>query len=84
MQKSQNTANFATCPFILNTMAQRLDARVFILGHQPQQEGWHVFGENLIILASDHDHGCLLELDLAKPYTAKTLVERIVPLASIA
>lgn len=69
---------------VLDTMARRLDARVFILGHQPQQAGWRVFGENLIILASDHDHGCLLELDLAKPYTARTLAERIIPLASIA
>jgi hypothetical protein len=69
---------------IVSTMAQRLNARVFILGHQPQPTGWRVFGENLIILASDHDHGCLLELDLAQTYTVQALISRIVPLASIA
>jgi hypothetical protein len=71
-------------PELLNTMAQKLDARLFILGHQPQPEGWRIFGENLIILACDHDHGSLLDLDLSKLYTAQTLSDRLIPLASIA
>jgi hypothetical protein len=69
---------------LLNTMAGRLDARVFILGHQPQPDGWRQAGNNLIILACDHDHGCLLELDLAQTYTVQTLADHIIPLASIA
>jgi len=67
----------------LDRMAKLLDVDVFILGHQPQTQGWCKAGENLIILACDHNHGCLLEVDLSKPYTAATLVDLIIPLASI-
>ncbi len=67
----------------LDKMGELLDADIFILGHQAQPEGWSRAGENLIIIASDHNHGCLLPIDLAKSYTVETLVESIVPLASI-
>jgi len=68
---------------LLDRMAQQFDVDVFVLGHQPQPSGWKQMGENLIILACDHNHGCLIELDLAKPYSATELADRIVPLASI-
>ena len=68
---------------LLDKMAELFDVDVFILGHQPQQQGWSRAGKNLIIIASDHNHGCLLSLDLAKSYTTETLIDLIVPLASI-
>jgi hypothetical protein len=64
-------------------MAELFDVDIFILGHQPQQQGWSRAGKNLIIIASDHNHGCLLPIDLAKSYTVETLIDSIVPLASI-
>jgi predicted phosphodiesterase len=67
----------------LDKMAELFDVDIFILGHQPQQQGWSRAGENLIIIASDHNHGCLLPIDLAKSYTVDTLIDSIVPLASI-
>ena len=67
----------------LDELAQRLDVDTFILGHQAQSKGWCRAGDNLLILASDHNHGCLLELDLAKTYTAETLANLITPLASM-
>jgi predicted phosphodiesterase len=67
----------------LDKMAELLDVDIFILGHQPQQQGWSRAGENLIIIASDHNHGCLLPIDLAKSYTIDKLLDSIVPLASI-
>ncbi len=67
----------------LDKMAALFDVDTFILGHQPQQQGWSQAGKNLIILASDHNHGCLLPIDLAKSYTIETLIDLIVPLASI-
>ena len=67
----------------LNKMAELLDVDIFILGHQAQPQGWSQAGENLIIIASDHNHGCLLPVDLTKSYTIETLIESIVPLASI-
>jgi hypothetical protein len=67
----------------LNRLAERLDADIFILGHQAQTHGWCQAGENLIILACDHNHGCLVEVDLTRPWTALELAGHIVPLASI-
>ena len=67
----------------LDKLAQRLDVDLFLLGHQAQPKGWRQAGDNLIILASDHNHGCLLELDLAKTYTADRLAESPLHLASV-
>jgi hypothetical protein len=67
----------------LDATAELFDVDIFILGHQPQKQGWGQKGENLIILASDHNHGCLLPIDLSKTYTVETLIDSIIPLSSI-
>lgn len=68
----------------LDELANKLDSDFFILGHQPQQQGFNKVGDNLIIVASEHNHGCLLRIDLTKSYTMEELIDSIVPLASIA
>jgi hypothetical protein len=68
---------------LLDRMAEILDSDIFILGHQPQEQGRCQAGRNLIILASNHNHGCLLPLDLAQSHTVEQLMESIVPLASV-
>ena len=67
----------------LDKLAGIFDVDIFILGHQPQEQGWNQAGDNLIIIASNHNHGCLLSIDLAKSYTIEQLIDSIVPLASI-
>jgi len=67
----------------LGRLAEQLDVDLFVLGHQPQQQGWNQAGSNLIILASDHNHGCLLEIDLARSWSVAELVAKVVPLASV-
>lgn len=67
----------------LDEFAKDLDVKNFILGHQKQDTGFTKAGENLIILTSEHNHGCLIAFDIAKQYTTDELVECIVPLASI-
>jgi len=69
---------------LLDKMAELLDADIFILGHQAQSEGWSQAGENLLIIASDHNHGCLLPIDLSVSYTIDQLIELIQPLTAIA
>ena len=64
-------------------MAALLDVEFFILGHQTQQKGWSRPEDNLIIITSEHNHGCLIRVDLAKSYTIEELADSIVPLASI-
>jgi hypothetical protein len=68
----------------LNTMAQKLDVDLFILGHQPQEIGWTVAGDNALIIASEHNHGCLLKFDLDRRYTLEELSGKVFPIASIA
>jgi len=68
----------------LDKMAKLFDADIFILGHQPQQQGWSQAGNNLIIIASNHNHGCLLPINLTESYTIEQLIDSIVPLTSIA
>jgi hypothetical protein len=68
----------------LDTMAKLFDVDTFILGHQPQQQGWCQAGKNLIIIASNHNHGCLLPINLAQSYTIEQLTDSIVPLTTIA
>jgi len=69
---------------LLDKMAKVLDADIFILGHQKQEQGCCPAGENLIILATDHDHGCILPIDLAKSYTVENLLDLVIPVAAIA
>jgi len=68
---------------LLDRMARLFDVDIFILGHQPQLQGWRQVGKNLIIVDSSHNHGCLLSIELAKSYTMEHLIKSIVPLASI-
>jgi len=69
---------------LLDRMAETFDVDIFVLGHQRQEQGWSRAGSNLIIIASDHNHGCLLPVDLAASYTIERLIDRLVPLTSIA
>lgn len=67
----------------LRRLAEMLDVDVFILGHQPQETGWALAAPNTLIIASEHNFGCLLEFDLDKSYTASELVDCLVPLSTI-
>ncbi|MCI0498358.1 MAG: metallophosphoesterase [Planctomycetales bacterium] len=64
----------------LARLAQMLDVDVFVLGHQPQENGWLLAGFNTLIIASEHAFGCVLCFDLDKPYTAPELTAHILPL----
>jgi len=68
---------------LLDKMAEMFDVDIFILGHQPQEQGWCQAGKNLIVIASNHNHGYLLPIDLAKSYTIEQLIDALVPVASL-
>lgn len=67
----------------LNTLRELLDVDFFICGHQPQEMGYNVVHDRMLILASDHNHGVFLPFDLRKPLTLESLVGNIHPLAEI-
>ncbi|MCF7975525.1 MAG: metallophosphoesterase [Phycisphaerae bacterium] len=68
----------------LDKLADMLKTRLFILGHQPQPEGWNRAGDNLLLIASDHNHGCLVHASLESEISMEDLINSIVPLSSIA
>ena len=57
--------------------AKAVNARIIITGHQPQESGFAVNGEQHLIIASDHSQGVYLPIDLSVPYTMDELVDRI-------
>lgn len=66
-------------PALLDRLSKAYEADVFIIGHQPQESGFAVQFDRLIILASDHNHGVFLPVDCRKKYTIDQLVDRIRP-----
>ena len=68
----------------LAELRRLLDVDFFVCGHQPQESGFDIVHGRMIILASDHNHGVFLAMDLAKPVTLECLTRQIRPLAAVA
>jgi hypothetical protein len=68
----------------LSDLMQRWHVDMFIVGHQSQEYGHGRPLDEMIILASDHNHGHCLPFDLSVDYTSDALYGLIKPLASIA
>ena len=60
----------------IDVFAERLGVEIFIVGHTPQEDGYAVVGR-MIILASDHQHGVFLPIDLSRKYTVEQLERNI-------
>jgi hypothetical protein len=57
--------------------ADAVSARIVITGHQPQEAGYLVNGDRHLILASDHNQGVFLPMDLSESYDMEMLVGRL-------
>jgi hypothetical protein len=68
----------------VDRMAELVGANLFVTGHQPQETGWKLLHKNMLVVASDHNHGVLLPIQLDKTYTGEELAGMVVPLAGIA
>lgn len=68
----------------LRRLSEMLDVDVMVLGHQPQELGWTLVEPNTLIIASEHNFGCVLEFALDKTYTANELSQNIRALNTIA
>jgi hypothetical protein len=64
-------------PETAGRFCDQVGAKIVITGHQPQESGFYVNGDRHLILASDHNQGVFLPMDLAHSYTMPELVERI-------
>ena len=70
-------------PECLEKLGEMWDVDMFIVGHQPQGQGCGRPYSQMIILASDHIHGCFLPFELGKRYEPDELFAQAKPLASI-
>ena len=57
--------------------AQKVGAKIIVTGHQPQEMGYAINGEKHLIIASDHNQGVFLPIDLSKQYEMSALVSRL-------
>jgi len=67
----------------LDELRRRWHVDVFVVGHKPQTEGAAAEYDCLIVLASDHPHGCFLPFRLDEHYDRDALYRLIQPVASI-
>ncbi len=56
----------------------------FVLGHQRADMGYELIGDSMIVMASDHNHGIAMQIDLSESYTRPQLTECIYPLGAMA
>ncbi|MEO0475609.1 MAG: hypothetical protein AAF085_06520, partial [Planctomycetota bacterium] len=68
---------------IAKELAEAWGVEQFILGHQPAEMGWEEKAHNILVLASDHGHGCCLPIDLSQSYTREALIDRVLPINGI-
>jgi hypothetical protein len=64
-------------PPAVDKFLEHVGARIVVTGHQPQETGYLVNGDKHLIIASDHNQGVFLPIDLSKEYTMDELVERL-------
>lgn len=68
---------------ITEELAEAWGVKVFVVGHQPAEMGTEPVADNTLILASDHNHGVALPIDLSKTYNRDELMDAAVPLAGV-
>ena len=64
-------------PATVDVFAERVGAKLIVTGHQPQDSGYLVNGNKHLIIASDHNQGVFLPLDLSEEYEMVDVVSRI-------
>ncbi|CAN5649711.1 metallophosphoesterase [soil metagenome] len=64
-------------PAGVKVFAEKVGAETIVTGHQPQESGFYVNGDQHLIIASDHNQGVMLPIELGKSYDAPTLAGRL-------
>jgi hypothetical protein len=64
-------------PEFVAKFAEVVGAGVIVTGHQPQDMGYGVNGDQHLIIASDHNQGVVLQMDLAREYSMEELVRSL-------
>jgi hypothetical protein len=70
-------------PAGVDKFLEKVDAKLIVTGHQPQEYGYLVNGDKHLIIASDHNQGVFLAIDLAQEYTLDQLVEHLTKFVAV-
>ena len=70
-------------PEQVEQLAETWGARLFITGHQPAEMGYDIYGQKLLVIASDHEHGHVIPIDLSQRYDMDKVIEALQPLAAV-
>ncbi|MEM8738707.1 MAG: hypothetical protein AAGG38_09565 [Planctomycetota bacterium] len=68
---------------ITEELADAWGVEAFIVGHQPAEMGYEPVARNTLIIASDHNHGVALSIDLARHYRRPQLIHAVRALAGV-
>ncbi|MBI1336622.1 MAG: hypothetical protein GC164_06640 [Phycisphaera sp.] len=68
---------------VADKLAQAWGVDMFVMGHQPAEFGYEITNRRMLVLASDHEHGMGLPIDLRKSYDMDGLIESLVTLATV-
>ena len=68
---------------VADKLGELWNAKLFVMGHQKVEMGFDIQGSNMLIMASDHNHGMGLPIDLSKTYDLQGLVDGLEPLAGV-
>jgi hypothetical protein len=64
-------------PAGVEEFAQKVGASLIVTGHQPQEMGYAVNGDKHLIIASEHNQGVFLPLNLSQKYDMPGLIRRL-------
>lgn len=67
----------------LEDLVERWGVYLFLLGHEKAEDGVLFIPPNAIVLASDHDRGTFLPIDLSKPPSPLEAMRHVVWLSSV-
>jgi hypothetical protein len=70
-------------PAGVEVFAEKMNAKLIVTGHQPQDTGYFVNGKRHLIIASEHNQGVFLPLSLSEGYDMEKLVGSLRKFVSI-
>jgi len=67
----------------VDALAGELGVGFFVLGHQPSQIGWNLVTSRALIVASDHNNGCVLQFTTDEPLTSELAIASLYPISAM-
>ena len=67
----------------LDELAEKLGVDFFVLGHKQMTVGWEPLGHRAVTLASDNDHGAVVQFGSQTPLTMETVADHIKLVAAL-